>query len=170
MINFFSGKKEYRSLSNFWEGEVHVNGRVYPTGEHCFHGEKYTRLGELSTEASRRQELLDYGLTFVEAFPPAVAKRKGGKKGLRLTLDELAVWSDISIEVQRSICKWKRDNYEEVRHDLEKSGSHVLIHPALRCSVDKLASRVWEGKGVIEDGKVVVLGQNRLGNLWMEIR
>ena len=92
------------------------------------------------------------------------------QKGLRLTSDELAIWSDLSLEVQRSICKWKRDTYEEVRHDLEKSGTHVLIHPALRCSLDKVSTRLWEGKGVIEDGKVVVLGQNRLGNLWMELR
>jgi hypothetical protein len=168
MINFFSGKKEYRSLSNFWEGEVRVNGRVYPTGEHCFHGEKYTLLGERSDEP-RRKELLDYGRTFTESSP-AVAKRRGGKRGLCLTSEELAIWSDLSIEVQRSICKWKRDTYEEVRHDLEKSGTHVLIHPALRCSLDKVSTRVWEGKGVIEDGKVVVLGQNRLGNLWMELR
>jgi hypothetical protein len=30
--------------------------------------------------------------------------------------------------------------------------------------------RLWEGKGVVVDGKVVVLGKNMLGNLWMSLR
>lgn len=38
VVNFFSGKKEYRSLSNFWEKDVEVGGKIYESGEHCFHG------------------------------------------------------------------------------------------------------------------------------------
>jgi hypothetical protein len=29
---------------------------------------------------------------------------------------------------------------------------------------------VWEGKGVVVDGEVVVIGRNVLGNIWMGIR
>jgi hypothetical protein len=57
---------------------------------------------------------------------------------------------------------------EEVRQDLLKSGTKILIHPALRCSVEKLSSRVWEGRGTLVDGTVV--GKNQLGNLWMKLR
>lgn len=50
VANFFSGKKEYRSLTNFWEREVVIidgeKKRVYESGEHCFHGEKYYRIEE----------------------------------------------------------------------------------------------------------------------------
>ena len=65
----------------------------------------------------------------------------------------------------------KLEQYKEVRDDLIKSGDKILIHPALRCSVERLErTRVWEGKGIIKDGKVVVLGKNKLGNIWMELR
>ena len=63
------------------------------------------------------------------------------------------------------------NNYEEVRKDLLKSGNKILIHPAMRCSQEKLENyRTWEGKGIVVDGKIVVLGKNLLGNIWMEYR
>ena len=94
----------------------------------------------------------------------------GGKKGLLLTNDELKLWNSISIDVQREICDWKFDNYEEVRNDLVKSGTKILVHPALRCSEAKLKDRFWEGKAVVKNGQVEVLGSNLLGKLWMELR
>jgi predicted NAD-dependent protein-ADP-ribosyltransferase YbiA (DUF1768 family) len=172
VINFFSGKKDFRSLSNFWENEVMVDGRLYESGEHCFHGEKYIRLSEFCEE-DRKKQLFEYGQTFLKPSPyknGALVKRAGGKKGFPLNPDELTRWFEISMEVQRSICLWKKENYEEVREDLRKSGSNLLVHPALRCSPEKLKDRIWEGKGAVVDGQIVVLGQNRLGNLWMEIR
>jgi hypothetical protein len=58
IITFFSGKKEYRSLSNFWENDIIVENedknRIYESGEHCFHGEKYIRLSELSNDENRK--------------------------------------------------------------------------------------------------------------------
>jgi predicted NAD-dependent protein-ADP-ribosyltransferase YbiA (DUF1768 family) len=172
VINFFSGKKEFRSLSNFWEREVVIDGRLYESGEHGFHGEKYIRLSEVA-EGERKKQLWDYGQTFLKPSPyktGAMVKRAGGKKGFALNPDELSRWLDLSMDVQRSICVWKKENYEEVREDLRKSGVNHLVHPAMRCSVEKLKDRIWEGKGAVVDGKIVVLGQNRLGNLWMEIR
>ena len=173
IINFFSGKKEYRSLSNFWENDVIVNGRTYESGEHCFHGEKYIRIGEISSE-KRKKILLEYGKTFLKPSPytsGAIAKKMGGKKGMLLTPMELKLWEEISVDVQSDICEMKLEYYEEVRDDLKKSGDKILIHPALRCSVERLErTRFWEGKGIIKDGKVVVLGKNKLGNIWMELR
>ena len=172
VINFFSGKKDFRSLSNFWENEVMVDGRLYESGEHGFKGVKYRRLSEFCEE-DRKKQLFEYGQTFLKPSPyknGALVKRAGGKKGFPLNPDELTRWFEISMEVQRSICLWKKENYEEVREDLRKSGSNLLVHPALRCSPEKLKDRIWEGKGAVVDGQIVVLGQNRLGNLWMEIR
>ena len=65
---------------------------------------------------------------------------------------------------------WAPAQYETVRDDLRKSAGKILTHPALRCSEATLASRVWEGKGVVQDGRVVVLGRNTLGRMWMQIR
>ena len=174
-INFYSGKKEYRSLSNFWENDVAIiesdKKRVYESGEHCFHGEKYLRLGELCEDETRKKILLDYGYKFIKPSQyktAAVAKKMGGKKGLLLNNTELKTWNTISIEIQHKICIWKVNNYEEVRTDLLKSGNKILIHPAMRCSQEKLENRLWEGRGILVDGKIVILGKNLLGNIWMK--
>ena len=152
VITFSSRKKEYRSLSNFWEVEVciidGVDTRIYETGEHCFHGEKYIRLGKVSDD--RKEMLLEYGKRFQKPsiyVTPVEAKKMGGKRGLLLNTRELEQWSRISIEVQKEICKWKYDQYEEVRKDLEKSKGKILVHPAMRCSEENVKSRLWEGKG-----------------------
>lgn len=174
IINFFSGKKEYRSLSNFWEGDIIIHDRTYESGEHCFHGEKYIRLGELCEDRDRKKRLLEYGNTFSKPSQytsGAIVKKMGGKKGLLLNNLELNQWAVISMDVQYNICRWKVENFEEVRLDLLKSGNKILIHPAMRCSQEKLEnSRIWEGKGVVLDGKIVVVGKNLLGNIWMKFR
>lgn len=92
IVNFFFRKKEYRSLSNFWESDIIIScekekteeERIYESGEHCFHGEKYTRLGELCKDENRKTLLLDYGSKFLKPSPyktGAIAKKMGGKKG-----------------------------------------------------------------------------------------
>jgi predicted NAD-dependent protein-ADP-ribosyltransferase YbiA (DUF1768 family) len=174
VINFFSGKKEYRSLSNFWEKEIIMKQeRIYESGEHCFHGEKYIRLGEECQDESRKQVLLEYGKTFLKPSQYktcSVAKKAGGKKGLLLSEIELREWATVGIQVQRDICLWKFENFVEVRNDLVKSRNNILIHPAMRCSEEKVKERTWEGKAIIRDGEVVVLGKNMLGNIWMDLR
>lgn len=176
-VTFCSKKREYRSLSNFWECEIVIceNGveYVYESGEHCFHGEKYRRIGMLCKDENRKKILLEYGKKFEKesVFKTCVeAKRGGGKKGLMLNKDEIDMWSSICIIVQNSICKYKYMNYEEVRNDLIKSGNMVLIHSAMRCSEEKIKSRIWEGKIVERDGVNIVLGGNKLGEIWMKIR
>ena len=80
------------------------------------------------------------------------------------------MWYGLSIGVQMEICKYKFENYEEVREELVKSRGRVLIHPAMRCSEEKVRTRLWDGKGIVVDGKIEVIGRNMLGNLWMEWR
>jgi predicted NAD-dependent protein-ADP-ribosyltransferase YbiA (DUF1768 family) len=87
-----------------------------------------------------------------------------------LSKEELDLWDRLSVDIQIDICKYKYDNYKEVKDTLVKSKGKVLIHPAMRCSEEKVKSRLWEGKGVIVDGNVKVIGGNMLGNLWMKIR
>ena len=172
VINFFSGKGAFRCLSNFWECEVVVDGRVYESGEHAFHGEKYTRLGALA-EPTRQRAMLDYGVAFRRPSPyktGAIAKKMGGKRGMLLSGVELGHWESLSMHVQLEICEWKLEHHAMVRADLLSSRGKILIHPALRCSEAKLGSRVWEGKGVVQDGRIVVLGRNELGRMWMQLR
>jgi len=170
VVTFFSDKKEYRSLSNFWERDVTIAETVYESGEHCFHGEKYRRIGELCEDEKRKKELLEYSSKFMKPSQYKTgteAKKMGGKKGLLLTSTELRTWDSLSITVQKEICKYKYENYEEVRHDLKKSAGKILVHPAMRCSEEKLKTRIWEGRAVIRDEKIVILGGNMLGNIWL---
>jgi len=179
IINFFYKKEAYRSLSNFYENDIVIvdkdNKREYESGEHCFHGEKYIRLGNICNNENRKNMLLEYGNKFIK---PCIyknglkVKKMGGKKGFMLKNDELELWNNISINVQKEICKYKWENVEKVRNDLIKSRGKILVHPALRCSNEKLKYKIWEGKGVVMDcsTSIVILGNNRLGNIWMELR
>jgi predicted NAD-dependent protein-ADP-ribosyltransferase YbiA (DUF1768 family) len=175
VITFCSKKEDYRSLSNFWEGLVVIDGeRVYESGEHAFHGEKYWELGEYCVEDDRKKKLKEYSRKFLKevgCFKSSLdAKRGGGKKGLKLNEEELRVWSNICIGVQRKICKYKLENYEVVRNDLMRSMGSTLIHSAMRCSDEKVMERLWEGRWVVRDGVGMVWGGNKLGECWMELR
>ena len=172
IITFFSSKKEYRSLSNFWENDILIQDeRIYESGEHCFHGEKYIRLGILCEKEDRKKILLDYGLTFCKPSSyktGAMAKKMGGKKGLLLLTEELLLWDRLRIGVQEEICIYKLKTDEIVRQDLIKSGNKTLIHPALRCSEENVEKKCfWEGRATIKEGNLVILGKNMLGNIWI---
>jgi predicted NAD-dependent protein-ADP-ribosyltransferase YbiA (DUF1768 family) len=177
IINFFYKKDDYNSLSNFYINDIVIvdknDTREYESGEHCFHGEKYIRLSNLCSNKNRKDELLEYGKKFIK---PCIykngidVKKIGGKKGLILNKDELDLWNNISVDVQKEICKYKFINYPKVRNDLIKSQGKILVHPALRCNEEKVKNKIFEGKGIIKDGSIVILGGNKLGNIWMELR
>lgn len=152
-MNFFFKKEEGRCLSNFWECLVSIQDgeeiREYDSGESCFHGEKFVRIGKL----------MEYGSRFLRG----VCVKDGGlikKMGRKFILskEELELWYRLSVDVQIEICKYKYDNYKEVKEELVRSKGRVLIHPAMRCSEEKVKSRLWEGKGVVVDGKIEVIG------------
>lgn len=175
VINFFFKKEEFKSLSNFWECIIVIKDgeyiRVYHSGESCFHGEKFIRVGKLCNNENRKKELLEYGSKFLinVCKENGVIVKKMSRK-LILNKDELDLWYTLSIGAQNEICKYKYDNYEKVRNDLMQSKGKILIHPALRCSEENLKSRLWEGKGVVINGEIKVIGKNMLANLWMNIR
>ena len=176
VVNFFFKKEVCRSLSNFWNCDVKILDddvvREYSSGENCFHGEKFIRIGQLCENKERRKELIEYSKGFLK-WVGEIDGNKVKQMGRKLILDsdELELWSELSVNIQWEICKYKFEHYEEVRNDLcVVSKGKVLIHPALRCSEDNLKKRLWEGKGVVVDGKIEVLGRNMLGNLWMKLR
>ena len=175
VMNFFFKKDECNSLSNFWKCKLIISHdneeREYDSGESCFHGEKFILIGKLCKDEIRKQQLIEYGLRFlidVCKKDGNVVKKMG--RGFILTSEELDLWNILSISVQIEICRYKFENYEVVREDLNKSKGKILVHPALRCSEDKLQYRLWEGKGIVVDGKIKIIGNNMLGNLWMELR
>jgi predicted NAD-dependent protein-ADP-ribosyltransferase YbiA (DUF1768 family) len=175
-IRFYSKSKEAKELSNFWECDIVIFGRKYHSGEAAFHGNKYLAVSDLYTDGHERKALLEeYGHRFETDglfgnFTAAEIKSRGGKgkKGLKLTPEELAHWDIISIDVQFKICQYKLDHYDEIKNILRQSGQRPLVHIVLRMSKEKVSQRKWEGGVDKETG--VVYGQNLLGEMWTELR
>ena len=93
VLNFFGKKKEGRELSNFWEGRVEVDGRIYGSGEGAFHGSKYIEVSNVN-EGERKSKLEKYGRKFeidgeFGSMDGTELKKKGGKKGMMLNEDEI---------------------------------------------------------------------------------
>ena len=174
IFNFFGRKNEGKELSNFWKGIVVVDGRLYSSGEAAFHGSKYIEVSKIN-EGNRKEMLLGYGRKFEISGEfgnmfEGKLKQKGGKKGMLLNGIEIELWNRVGIVIQKKICSYKYKNYEVVRDVLDGSRGKVLIHPAMRCSYENIKNRYWEGRGKVIDDKIVVLGKNMLGNIWMDIR
>jgi predicted NAD-dependent protein-ADP-ribosyltransferase YbiA (DUF1768 family) len=175
VATFFFKKEEGRSLSNFWPCLVIMGEeeRMYESGEHAFHGEKYVRLSQTCRDVEKKQKMEAYGARFLKPSiytTAAEAKRAGGKKGFLLNKEELELWGKESNEVQDEICRYKSYHYEEVKQDLLQTGDKILVHPALRCSDEKVQYKFWEGRAKVVDHEIVILGENRLGNMWMKWR
>lgn len=176
VFTFFAKKNEGRQLSNFWVGEVVVDGRTYSTGEHAFHGTKYLVASiHSSDQKERKQQLIDYGKQFEQdgtwgSSTAAEAKKKGGKKGFKLTKKEMEFWDRFSTHIQRQICSYKLKTDDAVRKALLGTGDKTLVHPAMRCSLEKAKKCKWEGRVVEEDGRRMIVGGNKLGEIWMEMR
>ena len=166
-INFFSKKKEFLSLSNFWISNIKIKYMdsyiTYPSGEHCFHGEKFRVLGKIDNDFT----LVSYGMQFrvPTDLTPAQAKVKGGKNGFELSQKQLQLWDTLSYNVQNQICNYKFHNYDQVKDDLDKSSDKILVHSARTLGP-------WNGRAVYDDddGKLIVLGENKLGRIWMQLR
>ena len=165
-VNFFSRKKELLSLSNFWLSDIKVkymNSYItYPSGEHCFHGEKFRILGTLDNEP----KLISYSKQFRSPtdLTPSQAKVKGGKNGLKLNQNQLLFWDKtLAMMIQTNICNYKYNNYEQVRNDLLKSNDKVLIHSARTLGP-------WNGRAKYNNNELTVLGENKLGKIWMNVR
>lgn len=176
VINFFFRKEEYKSLSNFWECDIIIIDkneiRIYNSGESCFHGEKFIRISNFyEVGENRKNELLEYSKLFLKnvcSQNGSIIKKMGRK--FILNKHELDLWYNLSIDVQKYICKYKFENYDEVKNDLYKSKGKILIHPAMRCNEEKIKNKLWEGKGIVINDKIEILGKNMLGKLWMELR
>mgnify|MGYP003349247595 FL=1 len=165
-VNFFSRKKELLSLSNFWLSDIKVkymNSYItYPSGEHCFHGEKFRILGTLDNDP----KLIAYSKQFRSPtdLTPSQAKVKGGKNGLKLNQNQLLFLDKtLAMMIQTNICNYKFNNYQQVRNDLLNSNDKILIHSARTLGP-------WNGRAKYENNELTVLGENKLGEIWMNLR
>lgn len=180
-LTFSSRQTALRQLSNFWESlekPFMFQGRLFRSGEHAFHAAKF-RVAATSHSSGPRQalliakaqtfELLDGDLNN-NAMTVKEAKAAGGKgkTGLRLEGDEVEKWNEASFDVQIELCQAKVAQYDEVRFVLAETGGAVLVHTAFRIKDEKLAEDAMRWDGRVVNGEVI--GGNRLGNAWMQVR
>lgn len=180
-LTFSSRQTALRQLSNFWESPERpfmFKGRLFRSGEHAFHAAKF-RVAATSHSSGPRQarliakaqtfELLDGDLNN-NAMTVKEAKAAGGKgkTGLRLEGDEVEKWNEASFDVQIELCQAKVAQYDEVRFVLAETGGAVLVHTAFRIKDEKLAEDAMRWDGRVVNGEVI--GGNRLGNAWMQVR
>ena len=176
VLKFFSKSKEGKELSNFYKGNVIIDDRLYNCGESAFHGSKYIVVSDMKNLPIKRKcLLLEYGRKFEVGgdfgdLDGSQLKSKGGKKGLMLTMEELKYWDIKSDVIQIKICQYKYDTNHRIREIINDSKGRYLVHSALRLSLENVKKRKWEGRIVIEDGKPVLYGGNKLGCIWMKIR
>ena len=166
-LKFYSKSKEGKVLSNFYPIEIRINKRIYKTGEHAFHGEKYRLLAKIyKVSEERNKELKDYSEKFVNGYiiEAKDAKIAGGKRGLKLNDKELKVWSKLSIEVQVKICIYKFKHNNEVREVLKLNKNKYILHQENRAK----ENTIWGGRISKETNKII--GKNKLGKIWMKVR
>ena len=164
-IKFKFGSKEGSDLSNFAPIIVILRGITYKTGEHAFHGLKYTYLST-QAKSKRKIDLLEYSKKFEGMNPEFTsssdAKKAGSKKGFELNEDEIKKWNKKSMDFQYRICKYKLENNTNIYSLLEKNINTTLIHQDNRATDET----IWGAR--IKDGKQI--GRNELGKIWMKIR
>ena len=175
IFTFFYKKKDGRELSNFYECDIIIDNNIYSSGELAFHSIKYQMIGEHVQNIDRKKELVNYSIKFkkggvFDILPGHKVKSKGGKNGLRLTFDELEIWNKFRDKIQKRICVYKYETYDNIKKLLDDTKDKILVHPALRCSDQNVVKQYWSGRVKIIDQKTKIIGCNALGKIWMSIR
>lgn len=164
-IMFWSGKKQFSELSNFYQHPITINDRTYKGGEQAFHGEKFTVIAEFEKDKQVKNDLLEHAEKFRSITDPGVAKTTGrkGKIGYTLTPEQIKIWNSRAAEVQIAICLDKLKD-PAVFEALKKSGTKDLYHYSSRAKPGEIWG--WEKNKVTGEE----IGANKLGKIWMAIR
>jgi ribA/ribD-fused uncharacterized protein len=142
----------YGWLGNMSAHPVRYEGRLFKTNEHLFQWKRFEGFPEI-------QEVL-----IGEASPMGV-KMKVKKFRKQLTLDGLWSYDEEKDVAWMKECLWiKIRSYLDLARKLKLSHPHFIVED---CSKRKRGSGMFWG-AAFEDGKWV--GENVLGELWMEIR
>lgn len=151
IVNFdaFEGDNPYAFLSNFWEQEVVVGDRSFPTGEHAF-------------QAAKAATPADFELV-AGAAGPGTAKYNGRRIALRRD------WEEVKYDVMRVVLAHKfQGELFGLGHELLDTGDALLVEGT------RWRDTVWgvdldEGERLGYGGHLSP-GRNWLGTLLMARR
>ena len=164
-IMFWSGKKQFSELSNFYQNPITINNRSYQGGEQAFHGEKFRVIAEFEKDEKVKQKLIDHAKKFLTITDPALAKKTGGKGkyGYALTPEQIEKWNSKAEDVQYEISSAKLED-PTVLQALENTGTKHLYHYSFRAK----PGEKWGWKKDKTTGEQI--GANKLGEIWMTLR
>lgn len=166
-ITFHSKSKDdrARALSNFSEHEVEVDNVKFNSGEHAFQTIKFTHAAAVTTNEQRRMRLMQHAAKVKDSLLPMDAKTlgsKGGKGGMKLTQFEIQKWHEAAPVVQRQICESKIELHPQIYEFLLSTETKLLLHHELG------PTPYWGGR--LEKETEQVIGENTLGQIWMQLR
>jgi DNA polymerase beta len=164
-IMFWSGKRQFSELSNFYQNPITINNRSYKGGEQAFHGEKFRIVANFEKDKQLKNNLLRHSKKFPDITDPVEAKRNGGKgkSGYELTPEQISIWNSKAERVQIMICLEKLKD-PAVLEALENSGNKDLYHYSSRAR----RGEIWGYKKNKTTGEEI--GENKLGKIWKAIR
>jgi ribA/ribD-fused uncharacterized protein len=108
-ILFYSVGDEYGELSNFASYPIKLDGKVWPTSEHYFQGQKFKE--QAARERIRR------------ASTPMEAARLGRSRKLRLRPD----WESVKVDVMRKAVRAKFEQHSDLAALLLATGEAKLV-------------------------------------------
>ncbi|AJZ60446.1 hypothetical protein OI25_3084 [Paraburkholderia fungorum] len=142
-IRFYrANEKPYGALSNLYKRDFDFEGEVYPTAEHAYQAGK-----------ARKPEVREW--LMAAPTPSLLAMAAHGL----YVWDIAADWSKIKFDRMKRVLVAKYSQHDDLRELLLSTGTATLIETA---TVDNAVNRLW--------GEVNGKGQNKLGQLLMEVR
>lgn len=142
-IRFYrANEKPYGAFSNLYRREMEFDGEIFPTAEHAYQAGK-----------PRKPEVKAW---LMAAPTPALLAMAA--HGLYYW-DISSGWSTLKFDRMKRILKAKYSQHDDLKNLLLNTGNARLVESA---TVDSPVNRLW--------GEVNGVGQNRLGELLMEVR
>lgn len=135
-IYFFSkGAEQHRFLSNFHPVDITIEGKVWPSVEHYYQGQKF--LDEWLQE-------------YVRKLPTAAATKHFAKRNQHLVRMS---WEQVKVDYMRVAVYTKFSQHEELWKQLDATGDEELIEDS---PWDSFWGSGREGKGQNMLGKILM--------------
>ena len=149
-------------LSNFAELPVRWRHHTYPTVEHAFQGAKYL----FSNHPEIEKEFREGGAIGPSPVDAKNAGSKSGmkKKGALMSLSNIQEWDAQKEGIMRELIEDKVKRHPLLRDILKSCEKHRI--PIVHFSRTDME---W-GAHLHDDGLSIKKGNNKLGNLYMQIR
>lgn len=142
-IRFYrANEKPYGAFSNLYKREITFEGEVFKTAEHAYQAGK-----------ARKPEVRQW--LMAAPSPSLLAMAAHGL----YVWDIAPEWSKIKFDRMKRILVTKYSQHDDLKELLLSTGDARLVESA---TVDNAVNRLW--------GEVNGVGQNKLGQLLMEVR